>query len=207
MYIHIPKCGGGSIEQFFKKNNFHLYLWSTRDFKFPECPEQYKNRCSPQHMHASLLEEILNMNSFDYIFTVVRNPVDRIISEYKWSIRHDSAQYGFDRWYEEARKNFHSNNFYFDNHMRPMNEFITKECEVFRFEDKCFDKLPALIDQKLKLKGITYAWKTNEILNQKKDLKARRLKKYAELKERYENSLPSKNTLCKIIDDYKTDMV
>ena len=158
-------------------------------------------------MHASLLEEILNMNSFDYIFTVVRNPVDRIISEYKWRIRHDSAQYGFDRWYEEARKNFHSNNFYFDNHMRPMNEFITKECEVFRFEDKCFDKLPALIDQKLKLKGITYAWKTNEILNQKKDLKARRLKKYAELKERYENSLPSKNTLCKIIDDYKTDMV
>lgn len=176
LFIHIPKCGGGSIEKFLRDNNLTQFMFSTQVFKFLVCPPKHRNRCSLQHMHASLLEAVLDINSFDYIFTIVRNPVHRIISEYKWRILDDSAQKGFDMWYEKTRKSFNCYNFFRDNHIRPMNEFITRNCEVFRFEDRCFDKLPCLIEQKLESKGKDLTLSTREISNQKKNVKARRLK-------------------------------
>jgi hypothetical protein len=74
-FIHIPKCAGTTIEKaldiqkeefFFSKNRFSTLL-----------------KVSPQHFTYRNLKIISNLNKFK-LFTVVRNPYDRIVSEYKY---------------------------------------------------------------------------------------------------------------------------
>ena len=56
-----------------------------------------------QHWHRPMLESVLKIDSFDYIFSVVRDPVARLVSEYKWL---SSIFDGIDVWYERVRDNF-----------------------------------------------------------------------------------------------------
>jgi hypothetical protein len=74
-FIHIPKCAGTTIEKaldtqkeefFFSKNRFNTLL-----------------KVSPQHFSYRNLKIISNLDKFK-LFTVVRNPYDRIVSEYKY---------------------------------------------------------------------------------------------------------------------------
>lgn len=74
-FIHIPKCAGTTIEKaldmqkeefFFSKNRFNTLL-----------------KVSPQHFTYKNLKTICNLDKFK-LFTVVRNPYDRIVSEYKY---------------------------------------------------------------------------------------------------------------------------
>jgi hypothetical protein len=95
------------------------------------------NGCPPQHMHATLLERHLSHLRFDLVFTVVRNPFSRIVSEYRWrrgfmqdfpfATANDFVRHVSDRI--ESRANL------FDNHVRPQHEFLWRDCMVFRLED------------------------------------------------------------------------
>ncbi len=61
IFIHIPKCGGTSIERVLQNQSFVFQ----------------------RHYHISHRE--LNKNHNNYFkFTFVRNPYDKIVSEYKW---------------------------------------------------------------------------------------------------------------------------
>ena len=196
LFVHVPKCGGGSIESFFRKNKYSEQLFSMNPLGL--------RKCSPQHMHAAMLESVLNINRFDYVFAVVRNPVSRIISEYKWQIGRSIAKDGIDSWYDIARKKFLENNFKFDNHMRPMHEFIVNGCNVFRLEDGLSD-LPEKIELELKGLGVSGLWTVKEIVNQKHNWHQKALDKEPSLKSRFDHALPSKGTVLKIIRDYETD--
>ncbi len=61
IFIHIPKCGGTSIEQTLKTQSF-VYQ---------------------QHYHTFHQELNANYNNY-FKFAFVRNPYDKIVSEYKW---------------------------------------------------------------------------------------------------------------------------
>jgi hypothetical protein len=85
-FIHIPKCAGTTIEKaldmqkeefFFSKNRFNALL-----------------KVSPQHFKYKNLNQICNLDKFK-IFTVVRNPYDRIVSEYKY-IQNGENEYWVD---------------------------------------------------------------------------------------------------------------
>jgi len=76
IFIHIPKTGGTSIEQFIKDNN-------RNDIQYLGV----RNNRSMHHMTASQLNKELLPFYYQtyYRFSVVRNPYDRLLSEYYWS--------------------------------------------------------------------------------------------------------------------------
>jgi hypothetical protein len=196
LYIHIPKAGGGSIEEFLEKNRFKRTIWTAKPWKF--------SKCSAQHMHAELLNTFLHLEKIDYIFATIRNPVHRMISEYKWRIKRDIASNGFNDWYEEARKNYQADNFYADNHMRPMHQFITSECIVFKLEDG-FSSIPLSIEKALSKKKKEFQFSCKNIQNQKKELHQQRMLEEPKLITRYKSIKPSEKTVSMIIDDYIAD--
>lgn len=76
IFIHIPKCAGTSIEQFIKDHG-------RNDLQFIGL---YQNR-SLHHLTAIELKIIIKEQIFHhyYKFSVVRNPYDRLLSEYYWT--------------------------------------------------------------------------------------------------------------------------
>ena len=106
--------------------------------------------CSPQHFHKPLLQSVYSMDrwepqsSFDYVFMTVRNPIDRLRSEFRyrspWDVvsklqKRAGKDLSFDRWIKSARTAYRRNAFALDNHLRPQVEFEAFGCEIFRLED------------------------------------------------------------------------
>ena len=100
LFIHIPKCGGTTIEEnlnFLQNNRIPLEhqklnlesLWGQHNnfqlqhLTFSQIFNEYK------YAHNKIINDI------DFIFTIVRNPIDRIISEANWQISHQYFQYKF----------------------------------------------------------------------------------------------------------------
>jgi hypothetical protein len=79
LYVHVPKTGGTSIEFFFDKNGFAV-TFVDRGGAGSIVPMM---KCSPQHLHAEQLHAIFHVNRFTYSFMTVRNPIDRLVSEYR----------------------------------------------------------------------------------------------------------------------------
>jgi hypothetical protein len=75
IFIHIPKTAGTSIEQFLKekgKNNIE-YLG-------------VRNNRSLHHLTAfELKKELFYIFDIYYKFSIIRNPYDRLLSEYYWT--------------------------------------------------------------------------------------------------------------------------
>jgi hypothetical protein len=81
LFIHIPKCAGTSIESFF-----------GYDYDNKLCFEHnFNNIGHPKHLTLNNYEKILNEESIKKIFkfTIIRNPFDRIVSAYNYSLYSD----------------------------------------------------------------------------------------------------------------------
>lgn len=76
LFIHIPKTGGSTISRELARH--HQMSMNTNSF-WPGYD------CTPQHLHAGPLTGLFEPAALAYVFTVVRNPVDRIRSEYNWN--------------------------------------------------------------------------------------------------------------------------
>ena len=81
LFIHVPKTGGTSIEKL-----FHLSGWRTAylDLNLKGKSFNHLRICSPQHMHAEMLQQQLLIHKFSGIFMTVRHPYDRFRSEYAY---------------------------------------------------------------------------------------------------------------------------
>jgi hypothetical protein len=134
LFVHVPKAGGSAIERVFGQSGWKVLY---RDPK--EGPDSMNRlrRCSPQHMHRSMLETIFEMDRFDGIFMTVRDPLARFRSEY--AMRNQSAVTAaaehVDEWAERAFLRYAEDPFVFDNHLRPQSEFYVPGCLVYRLED------------------------------------------------------------------------
>ena len=75
IFIHIPKTAGTSIEQFLREKN-------KNDLEFIGL----KNNRSMQHYRAIELKIQLGyIFNLYYKFSIIRNPYDRLLSEYYWT--------------------------------------------------------------------------------------------------------------------------
>ena len=129
LFVHIPKTGGTYIERMFEKNGFKHDFWML--------PEDRHllgvMHCSPQHLHWSQLRALFAIRKFSYMFTVVREPLSRFISEYR--MRSQSKGVEFNAWAVQALDRHQKRPYSSDNHLRPQVEFVGENVDVFKFED------------------------------------------------------------------------
>lgn len=117
-FVHIPKTAGSSIE------NTYLYkCWG--------CWSQGKSRnCSFWHEHNPVHIPIDNSDTF----CVIRNPYDRLLSEYKYKNHPDDPEKMnelFALWYQQ----YNNNPYIYDNHLRPQYLFAEQCTHVLLFDN------------------------------------------------------------------------
>lgn len=136
LFVHVPKCGGSSIEAAFRSSGYESL---DLDGKMGRWSANYLRSCTPQHMHADLLERLYRIERFDAVFMLVRDPIARFRSEYVWRNRKkarlspDAARVS--RWTSRALRAYRRNPYAHDNHIRPQYEFLLPQAIVYRFED------------------------------------------------------------------------
>lgn len=130
LFIHIPKTGGTSIEKWLGERGELTYY-------SPTAPAFMS--VTPQHLTQTDLEGLMGTNSWDFSFTIVRNPYDRIESEYFFRTDHEAWKFGartpFPLWLRSTFKRLEQNPVLFDNHLRRQIEFIGPGTSVFCYED------------------------------------------------------------------------
>ena len=124
-FIHIPKCGGTTIETLFEQLNFHTFL-APKDYlavrKYLKLP--------PTHFDISLIENMFRLEAI-YSFAIVRNPYDRILSDYKWAkTKTNNTQFfqkmSFEEFCVHCFKEYSNNSGYLANHITSQHQFVSK---------------------------------------------------------------------------------
>jgi hypothetical protein len=163
-FVHIPKCAGTTITKIIGGMDVeHLYSPNKKLFELPNLKLNYDNklkeeelknalRKSPQHLTAYELTQFIN--DLPLMFTVVRNPFDRLVSEYffvrsfeyKKDIRFVKTATGFSdfiKWGLTLPKALRIS--IFDGHLETQTSFIYNNgvClvpNIFKFEklEDCF---------------------------------------------------------------------
>jgi hypothetical protein len=131
LFVHIPRTGGTAIEQWLQRfGDLKLFSYSLPNF----------SRVTPQHLRMTDIHELFGNDYFDYQFTIVRNPFDRIASEFR--LRCEIARRGawqgeplFSTWLERNLDEQRRAPFHLDNHLRPQWEFVSSTLDVLKYED------------------------------------------------------------------------
>lgn len=131
LFLHVPKTGGTAIEQFFERNGFSVSLVDRTGSD----PLARVMKCSPQHLHASILRELFNIGRFTHVFMTVRHPVSRVLSEYRMRVAIQQRIEGPNEWVAAALAAYSQDKFAIDNHIRPQWHFWLEEAEFFKQED------------------------------------------------------------------------
>ena len=92
-------------------------------------------KTTPQHYHARLLKKILNLEEFDLQLGIIRNPFERIKSEFYWQNRKTKSYPDPENWFKAIREDYQNNKYIYDNHIRPQRQFTTPETEIHKLED------------------------------------------------------------------------
>ena len=128
LLVHIPKTGGSSIEEMLVEAGALQALKFHKRFDY--------SACTPQHMHWEVLSRWVPNSFYNFSLTIVRNPFDRLASEYAWRT-HLSGEpiEAFNAWVRTALKRYQQNPYIHDNHIRPQVEFVGPKVKVFKLED------------------------------------------------------------------------
>lgn len=171
IFIHIPKTGGTSVTHaldLLDTNNFFSYQptiisMSQIETYFESLEKNIVLSITPQHLSSCQLKSIVGDKYDIYTkFSIVRNPYDRIVSEYHYIKNLPNRKF-------EPFKNLSFLQFVrsvfdlphmlqksiFDNHLTPQNEFLTcfdSNDKIFKFEDisQVFDWLNCKYEHKKK---------------------------------------------------------
>jgi hypothetical protein len=132
-FIHIPKCGGTSIEKFLVDKGYNMSIFNSTGSIFI-------NGHTPQHCTYKELKE-LNLVT-NKIFTIIRPEIERVVSEYfyilEWRPEVRELFNGFDEFLNLFLNE--ENCLLFDNHNKKCKDFIIDEngiiderIEIFNF--------------------------------------------------------------------------
>jgi hypothetical protein len=153
-FIHIlqsfiPKSGGTSIINYFQGTGCKVSFGNYNNYL--AAPDVNILKCPGQHFHYSMLENMFNMENFNYSFSIVRNPFARMKSEYVWAHR-DALRAGnagsFDAFVKFVFDKYPSNPFINHNHIRPQHEFVGPGIKkIFKFEEGLNNIIQALFKE------------------------------------------------------------
>lgn len=138
-FAHVPKAGGTSIANYLERRFGHVTLSDQRRFR---CKAGTGLIIPPDHFSVADLQEFLPPR-VDYAFAVVRDPVSRMISEYRYQRGSSKlSMLGFSTWlrvvFECARKEPRM----YENHIRPQTDLIPAFAEIFKIEEGCETIIP-----------------------------------------------------------------
>ena len=161
-FIHIPKTAGTSVTQMLRNIGCMIALdgGHIRDVKhFNGAIKQSKllesihekSPCNPQHIHKELYDCIIDHSKIDFNFTVMRDPIERIYSEYHWIRRrysispkyacgatYDMSKHvttdNFSEWLENMKMCYDEDPYVWDNHLRNQSQYILDDTKIFRFD-------------------------------------------------------------------------
>jgi len=88
LFVHVPKTGGSAVEDAFADAGWDTHLLDRTSARHPS---RRFRRCSPQHLHAEMLEQLVRLERIDLVLVVVREPLARFRSEYLWRHRDQPA--------------------------------------------------------------------------------------------------------------------
>jgi hypothetical protein len=148
-FAHIPKTGGSTVETAMRKAGAKRALHFHKRLDYV--------RCNLQHMHAELFDTFIPAEFYHKGFCVVRHPVARLISEYRWRQTLEQSSLPFDSWVRKQITAYAEDQYILDNHLRPQHEFIGRKIQVFRFEDG----METILAQVSKMTGLTLNPKTH----------------------------------------------
>ena len=133
-FIHIPKCAGTTIEALFEELNFNTFL-APKDYQeISQCL-----KLSPTHFDISLIENIFPLDKL-YTFAIVRNPYQRLLSDYNWAVTKTERLFYQKMSFEEfciyCFDGYSRNKNFRDNHVRPQYYFISNNVnKIYKIED------------------------------------------------------------------------
>lgn len=128
LFIHVPKTGGSAVEAYFAG----AISFARSHDKAIDSP------CIPRHYHGKLLANLFSKSSFDYAFMVVRDPLARMISDYRYYVKRkrlEARPPSFSFWLRYRMLRARLDPYYMDNHFRPQVDFECFDARVFRYED------------------------------------------------------------------------
>lgn len=138
-FAHIPKCAGSSVEDYLRDRFGPLALLDRR--YLAQEPVRRWTQSSPQHVDWQALMRLFPADYFDAIFTVVRHPLSRALSAYRFQAKVEGSippGMGFGDWLEQEAEARDTNPYRSDNHSRPQVDFLPRtdgpHCAVFHLE-------------------------------------------------------------------------
>lgn len=145
-FAHVPRCGGSAVENYLRARFGSLALLDRQYLQIPVA--QRWNNSSPQHIEVAALDRLLPPALFAARFAVVRHPVDRLVSVFRYNRDLSggiTAETSFRDWLDSLEDRRAAEPHYLDNHPRPMTELVPEDARIFRLEDG-FDALIAWFD-------------------------------------------------------------
>jgi hypothetical protein len=145
-FAHCPKAGGTSVEQFmvarWGERVGHLGWGWDREWTGRGGERAGGIPSSPQHYTWDDARRVLPRPP-DAVFAVVRDPVARMVSEYRYQqserrggrLAGPLRRMGFSTWLCMMAEVYACNPYAFDNHFRPQAQFVPHGAKVFRLED------------------------------------------------------------------------
>jgi hypothetical protein len=132
IFFHIPRCGGTSLESFFRLQTvdqlFGVVRAGDRILTLHHMP--------PRDLLAARLIDNDTMRSY-FKFTVIRDPFDRMASDYLWQRKHDRhgefAHLTFMDYLSKAERVVQERRYYAKrhyDHFRPMLDYCVSGGEV-----------------------------------------------------------------------------
>jgi hypothetical protein len=134
LFIHIPKTGGSVIESQLKLACGHSVNWRGGPYNNVLLDFPY-NLISPQHQFYTTIYKFKDKLDVDFdnikIFSVVRNPYDRIISDLFY-LKLINKDFTAGQVYNVIKNNYLYRDD-LDNHNKPQYKFITDDnCELIK---------------------------------------------------------------------------
>lgn len=144
-FAHVPKTGGTSIEHYLQERCEDVVQVDTH-----KCRGRTGTGLliSSTHLSAMDLQEFI-FKRLDLSFTVVRDPVSRLFSEYRYQYGISrTTRFSFQTWLRIMAACARLDCRAYDNHIRPQSDLVPDGCEIFRLEDG-LDRVADRIDQVL----------------------------------------------------------
>lgn len=134
LFIHVPKTGGTAIETYFRGIGLTGFFDPATYM-----PVRPYLKVPPAHYDYGVLNRLYNLDSL-YSFAVVRHPVQRMVSEYKWALEKSTgaashAGRNFGDYIRLMLENYKRDENVAAGHFKPQIRFVgDKVSKIFKYE-------------------------------------------------------------------------